>query len=306
MSKKTNMPKPDVFPVALIHCCGSFDDVMGDAQRLYEEQRELFMASNANDDDLPKKAEAWAKASKRLIQTAGADFCRYPANAERQENALRIIELCKNDSFLRERNLMLHYELAKQAGLDPEALAKKRDAVLESIHFCARAVNTQNSWVKKFLTGETYEPVEIRMYRKAGKKVHDMAKLIPEGHDFYPARVFPPFRVPAGERVPYSPPAFRAFKNLPAEDFIYDAEHDEFVLPKGSLSPDGRIDDQSVVFNWEDRTVACKFHGEEEPIIWPFWKPRDTFDVPEEGSWCEEYMKRVRHQLEEDLKPPGT
>ena len=304
MSEKTKMPKAETFPIAMISCCGSFDDIMGDAQKLYDDQKTKFMSSDPRDEDLPEKAASWAKASQRLIGVAGSSFCRYPARAERQEEALRILDICKKDSFLREKNLMLHYELAKQTDIDAKALDKKRNAVLDSIHFCCRAQNTQSAWLKKYINGETYEPVEIKYNRIAGKRVYDMAKLIPDGHMFFPARVFPPFRVPAGERVPYSPAPWRAFKELPVDAYVYDAEHDEFMIPKGYVSEDGKLDDQSIVFNWEDSTVTCKFVGE-EPITWPFWKPKTTYDVIEEGSWCEEYLKRVRKQLVQDLQPPG-
>ncbi len=47
-----------------------------------------------------------------------------------------------------------------------------------------------------------------------------------------------------------------------------------------------------------------KFVGD-EPVTWSFWKARDDGDLPEAGSWAEEYMIRVRKQLIEDLEPPG-
>lgn len=293
-----------VFRIALIRSCGTFDDVLKDAQDLYDEQRTNFMSSSADAGDLPERAAEWAKASRRLIQAAASEMSLYPAEAERQEKALHIIDICKKDSYLREANLKLHYEWCKGKGMEEKDLRKKRNALLDSILFAIRARNTQIVWVRKFLHGDTYETAEMRYLREHGKDLHEKTLRIPEGHRFYPARVFPPDPVPAGQRVPYPPDAFSLWKELPQEDFVYDLEHDEFVLPKGYVSPDGLIDDESVVFNWEENTVTMKLVGG-EPVTWPFWKARKSTDLMEEGSWCEEYQIRVYQQMEEDLAPPG-
>ena len=304
MGDTTKKSDAGMFQFPMITCCGSYEDVMADVQALYNERREAFLTGNSNDDDVPEKAAAWEKVSKRLIQAAASEMCLYPADAERQEKALQIIDICKQDGFLREANLFAHYQIAEKAGLEGKPLEKKFDALMKSVDFCTRARNTQIHWVRKFMHGDTYEPAEMKYYRKYGKRTHDMMQRIPDGHRFWPARIFPRDRVPAGQRVPYVPAVFRLWKALPQEDLVFDEEHDEFVLPKGYVSEDGRIDDQSVVFNWEDRTVTMKFVGE-EPVTWSFWKARDDGDLPEAGSWAEEYMIRVRRQLIEDLEPPG-
>ena len=129
-------------------------------------------------------------------------------------------------------------------------------------------------------------------------------KRIPKGHYFLPARPFPPARIPEGEPVPYLPAPYAAWKNLPNEDFYYDTEHDEFALPKGYVSKDERIDDESVVWNWQDNTVTMKFRGG-EPVTWPFWKAKDTYDVLKKGDWCGEYYIRLYKQILADMDPPG-
>ena len=304
MGETTKKSDAGMFQFPMITCCGSYEDVLADVQALYNKQREAFFSGNANDDDVPEKAEAWAKVSKRLIQAAASEMCMYPAEAERQEKALQIIDTCKNDAFLREANLLAHYQIAEEAGLEGKDLMKKFDAFLKGVDFCTRARNTQIYWVRKFMHGDTYEPAEMKYYRKYGGRTYTMMQRIPDGHRFWPARIFPRDRVPAGQRVPYTPAVFKLWKALPQEDLVFDEEHDEFVLPKGYVSRDGRIDDQSVVFNWEDRTVTMKFVGD-EPVTWSFWKARNDGDLPEAGSWAEEYMIRVRKQLIEDLEPPG-
>ena len=90
-----------------------------------------------------------------------------------------------------------------------------------------------------------------------------------------------------------TPEPFNRVKDMPVSELVYDEELDEFVVPKGYVSEDEMIDDQSVVWHPENHTVACKFRGEEEPVIWPYWKPADLGDVPKRGSWVAEYYQRL-------------
>jgi hypothetical protein len=179
-----------------------------------------------------------------------------------------------------------------------------QDAALRSLDFHLRAYNTQTSYLKRYVSDPDYVTPELAMEKKASAEVAKGMKMIPKGHFFLPARPFPPARIPEGERVPYPPAAFEAWKNLPIEDFYFDTETDEFALPKGYISEDGTIDDESVVWDWENRTVTMKFRGG-EPVTWPFWKPRDTFDVLKKGEWCTEYLQRLYRQILEDAEPTG-
>ena len=304
MAERKDKTDAGIFQFPMITCCGSYDDVMADVQALYNERRTAFLTGNCNDEDVPEKAAAWEQVSKRLIQAAGSEMCAYPADAERQEKALHVIDTCKNDGYLREANLLQHYHIAEKAGLEGKPLAKKFDALMKSVDFCTRARNTQIFWVRKFLRGEAYEDPEMKYAKEHGKDIHDMMLAVPEGHRFYPARIYPPERVPAGQRVPYPPDAFTLWKKQPAHAFIYDSEHDEYILPKDYVSEDGRITGDSVVFNWDEGTVTMKMEGE-EPVTWPFWKAWKSTDLMEPGSWCEEYQLRVYKQMEQDLAPPG-
>ena len=108
-------------------------------------------------------------------------------------------------------------------------------------------------------------------------------EAVPEGHHYLPARPYPPERIPEEELVPMTPEPFNRVKDMPVSELVYDEELDEFVVPKGYVSEDEMIDDQSVVWHPENHTVACKFRGEEEPVIWPYWKPADLGDVPKRG-----------------------
>ena len=294
----------ETFEIALITSCGSYDDILKDAQELYDELRDEFMTSSAEKDELPEKAAEWAKASVHLIRAAASEMCAYPADAERQEKALHIMDVCRRDSYIRETNLKEHYICFRKKTADIKELRKKRAALMDGIQFATRARNTQIAWARKFLHGEAYEDPEMKYDREHGKEILDTLLGVPEGHRFYPAKIFPPYRVPAGQRVPYPPDAFTLWKKQPRHAFIYDSEHDEYILPKDYVSEDGRITGESVVFNWEEGTVTMKMEGE-EPVTWPFWKARKSTDLMEPGSWCEEYQLRVYRQMEQDLAPPG-
>ena len=297
MSDRETSRKPETIPVPLILHAGFFEDVLKDAQKLNAKRREAFMSSGAEDPKLPQKAKAWAKAGKQVILAAGCLFNQYPADADRQQRALAILNECKQESFLREANLMQQYELAEEAGQDsPEELDKKMDAVLDAIHFCARAQNTHISWVRRFMKSETYESAEFRYEKQVSKEAFDTIMRVPEGHAFYPAHVFPSGRVPKGDRVPYPPLVYAKWKNLPLEDFIFDEEHDDFVLPEGYVSEDGRIDDQSVVFDRAGDTVTMRFVGE-EPVTWNYWRPKNDRDTMDYSSWCAEYERRLYKQF---------
>ena len=176
--------------------------------------------------------------------------------------------------------------------------------VANSVMFLFRAQNTQRKYLQLYVSDPNYMTPELAAEKRAGAKVAKVMKRIPKGHYFLPARPFPPARIPEGEPVPYLPAPYAAWKNLPNEDFYYDTEHDEFALPKGYVSKDERIDDESVVWNWQDNTVTMKFRGG-EAVTWPFWKAKDTYDVLKKGDWCGEYYIRLYKQILADMDPPG-
>ena len=297
--------KPDTFRVAPITVYGSFNDYLADTQKIYDENEEEFLGSDVADAGLPEKSDRWAKAARTLIMGACALFGKYPQKAENKTRALDILDRCKKDSGIREKNLMLHYELAKQNDSSKqEDLYKLRGKVLDSLQFFFRAENTQMAYLRRYISSPDYVSPEFRIEKEQGKRVYEKMQMVPKGHIFLPARPFPPERIPEGMRVPYPPEPFVEFKNLPLKDYIYDSEHDEFILPKGYLSEDGRIDDQSVVWNWEENTVTCKFVGG-EPVTWPFWKPKDIYDVLKEGSWCLDYLIRLNEQYLDEQEPAG-
>ena len=131
--------------------------------------------------------------------------------------------------------------------------------------------------------------IEMREEAKAGERARALEERVPDGHMFLPARPFPAVEIPEGIHVPEYPEAYKRYKSVDVDDLVYDEEHDEFIIRPGYISEDGLIDDESVVWNWDEGTVAIKFRGG-EPEIWPFWKPKDAADVPK--GWVARYLRR--------------
>ncbi len=256
--------KAETFRVAPISEYDSFSQYLGDAEKIYAKLRSAFMDADVSSDTFPEKAEAWAKASQQLIEASAALYNKYPQNSDNKRRALELLDRCKKDSGIREKNMMLHYELIEKAEPDnPEKLNKLLGKVLASLHFFFRAENTQMSYLRRLLEDPEFENYEIQAERRGAIRAEKREKMVPKGHMFLPARPFPPVRVPEGMRVPYPPDPFKKWKELPVEAFVFDKEHDEFVLPEGYVSDDGLIDDKSVVWDWENRLVTMKFRGGE-------------------------------------------
>ena len=296
---------PAVFSVAPIACFGSSEEYYTMMEKLYAEVRTVFMTTDARDDQILKRAAEWEKVSRGMIMANAELFGRKKGSLENRDRALKGLEECKKDAGIRAKNLERHLELAKKdESRDVDDLQKLRLNLNACLMFLFRVENTQRKYLQLYVTAPDYVTPEIRIEKEQSAIVAKGMKMIPKGHYFLPARPFPPVRIPEGERVPYPPEAYAAWKNLPIEDFYFDTETDEFALPKGYVSKDEKIDDESVVWNWTDNTVTMKFRGG-EPVTWPFWKPKDTFDVLKKGDWCTEYYQRLYRQILQDADPPG-
>ena len=297
--------KPEIFPAAPVKDYGAFVDYVAKTEKVYDRLQREFLEMDRLDAKLPEMAEFCAKACRGMIMAGAALFGMRRGEPEDKEKALEILDKCKKDAGIREQVLTEHIELTeKEKSPDPWAVRRLLLKLIECQMFHYRTVSTQNHYLDLYIKDPNYMTPELAAEKRAGARVAEKMKMIPKGHMFLPARPFPPMRIPEGERVPYPPEAYQVWKMLPAKDLIYDAEHDEFMVPKGYVNEEKRIDDQSVVWNWEDRTVTMKFIGY-EPVTWPFWKARDARDTMKPGSWEREYTIRMYKQLLQDLEPPG-
>ena len=276
---------------ALITEYGSLDDYIAMFKKHYEERRAEFFDSTPEDADLPDKAKRWASISRtclRLARTLTRDYFQLEPY---YQAALDLSDRIVKASGLMLRNLDLHYELKKkELPKGDRQLTRLSKDVEDGMNFFSRAVATQillNHRVDRITGGPA--GIEMRAEAEAGERARALEEKVPDGHMFLPARPYPALEIPEGIHVPEYPEAYKRYKSVDVDDLVYDEEHDEFIIRPGYVSGDGLIDDESVVWNWDEGTVAIKLRGG-EPEIWPFWKPKDAADIPK--GWVARYLRR--------------
>ena len=288
---EVRVKKPGAGETALITDYGTLDDYLALFQKHYDEDRAAFFDSTANDEDLPDKIKRWAATSRTYLGLARTLSNVYGESDKYYQISLEIADRVMKDSGLRLLNLDQHYELMKKDHPEKtKKLGRLSKEITEGMNFFSRAMATQSILIRRVnaITGGP-AGIEMEMEKKAGERMEALEAMVPRGHMYLPARPFPPVEIPEGYRVPCYPDPYVRVKELPVKDLIYDLDHDEFLVRPGYVSEDGLIDDQSVVWNWEERLVTMKFRGG-EPIVWPFWKARDASDVPK--GWSARYLRR--------------
>ena len=287
----TRVKDPGAGKPALVTDYGKLDDYIDMYQKHYEEKRADFFDSTPEDADLPLKAKRWAAISKTFMGLARTLMRAYGEDDKYHEVSVEIADRITKDSGLRLRNLDLHYDLMKKADPNNRTLLDRLSQdVIDGMKFFNRAVATQTvmlTHADRVSGGPA--GIEMREEAKAGERARALEEKVPDGHMFLPARPFPAVEIPEGIHVPEYPEAYKRYKSVDVDDLVYDEEHDEFIIRPGYISEDGLIDDESVVWNWDEGTVAIKFRGG-EPEIWPFWKPKDAADIPK--GWVARYLRR--------------
>ena len=134
------------------------------------------------------------------------------------------------------------------------------------------------------------------LYEKVLAMTEATDRAIPAGHIYLPAKPYPPEEIPASEQVPLLPQPYAAFRMIDPAELGYDLEHDEFFIPKGYVSEDGRIDENSVIWDWEKEEVTFQFVGE-EAVTWKFWKAKNLRDMI--SGWGDAYYRRYFEQARE-------
>ena len=182
---------------------------------------------------------------------------------------------------------------------DPEAERRLTKAKQEADCGLMRAMNTQARYKDLYEKGESYKAALHKEEAEISARAAEMRKLIPAGHLHIPGRIYPPIPIPEEQPVPDAPLPYRLYKEAPVEALRFDTNLDEFVLKPGYVSPDGLIDEHSVVWDRANHQVIMKLRGG-EPIIWPEWKATWAGDLPEEDSLAWDYIRRQGRQMRED------
>ena len=278
-------------PLTHVLSVDSFERLLDNVLGFYIKARDAYFDTDPNTTALLTAAKKWEKASVALISRAEALFKLSGDNQELRKQALELITQCTRDASTRE--MMIAEYTARAVEEKPECADEMDEINLHFMSSTDRAINSQTLYTKRFFNPGTYVNPVVEAETRASAAADDIREHVPEGHYYHPARPYPPERIPWEELVPMTPEPFNRVKRMPPEELEYDEELDEFVVPKGYVSEDGMIDDQSVVWHPENHTVACKFRGEEEPVIWPYWKPENLGDVPKRGSWVADYYRRL-------------
>ena len=270
------------------------EESMNYSQERYLRCKLDFFNSYADDADLLAKSKRWQQAAHNLLRWAGTLFNAYPEDQEKRQLARDLMDKITKDSSIRHRNVCLHAEHEIQK--DPASIDRMDKAEAEAGAFLRNAALTQVHFEDLFRKGKNYVGWEQQVETICSARVAYFREyVLPKDHIYLPGRIIPPYPVPRTKPVPNNPDPYELMKQQPVEAYVYDEKTDELVIREGYISEDGLIDDQSVTYDTENMTCTMKYRGS-TPVTWDWWKAKDLTDLPEEGSWAEEYLMRAYDQ----------
>ena len=264
-----------------------------------------------DEPELPGKTKRWQRAVHDYLRWIEAIFNVKADDNETRQDLLTLMDRITKEGGVRHHNICRHVDLMteKISAVDmapetrEEELEKLEKAEVECGAFYRSALLTQKHFIDLFQKGECYvSPVQQGEIEAAARVAELRERYFPKDHVYMPGRIIPPHRVPMNERVPDLPEAYIEAENQPIDAYTWDEELDEVVIKPGYVSEDGTIDDQSVVIDPVANKVTIKFRGG-TPVVWDWWKPKDTTELPEPGSWVAEYLIRSWRQYVEDQEP---
>ena len=298
MSIETQVAVADDPDDMLITEYTSIPDVIRKAEEdFYAKKNQFYTHTMKDEDGLLKASKAWERAGRILAGMARTAFHYKQSNAEQRKYALSMLELVADAANLRWGNLIKLVDRKIAADPNDETTVERMEKI--RFHAYSSLASAVRTWTKyRDLHKKGIDYVSPKRAREiwAAEEYEKERKLVPEGIIRIPGRIYPPIPVPWGEPVPEPPLAYQLKKMTPAEHKVYDPELDELVLKPGYVSPDGLIDDQSVIYDRANHQVIMKLRGG-EPVIWPEWKATWVGDVMEPGSWPEEYYMRLGLQM---------
>ena len=274
----------------------TYENYLLRARTIYDRAVTDFFKLSGDDPRLLDAAERWRAASVSLMRWACSFYRKIDATPEQRELALKLMDSVTKDSATRCDNVSQYYDLL--AAKDPsntEALLKAEKADLLHLDVLSRMVETQSKYIRMQTESPEHESVELRLEREASKESREYFPHIPGKRSYRPAFPYPPERIPEEEPVPDLPDPISRVDDVPVEYKYYDEELDEFLIKKGYVSPDGLIDDKSVVFYPETHEIEFGYVGGVRKR-WKYWKARDDRDVPKAGDWAIEYYQRYYAQ----------
>ena len=295
-----SIPEPADPEDALVPDYGRYLDHIKQAEKDFVRTMEKFFNHTLKDEGLEKAAKDWERAGVILAGYAESLFNAFKDNDDLRRYALELLDKVTKASGARLTNLTRRRDrvLAGKPD-DPEEERRLTKAKQEADCGLMRAMNTQARYKDLYEKGESYKAAIHKEEAEISARAAEMRKLIPAGHLHIPGRIYPPIPIPEEQPVPDAPLPYRLYKEAPVEALRFDTDLDEFVLKPGYVSPDGLIDEHSVVWDRVNHQVIMKLRGG-EPVIWPEWKATWAGDLPEEDSLAWDYIRRQGRQMRED------
>ena len=287
---------------------GKIDEYFDQSAMMYDADRTAYLSSWAEDPKLPLLTQNWQRSARRLIGWAEVWFHIHKGNSEEQQTALDILDRITKDGGIRLKNLRTHIGIRKEALRDaPDEGKEKAVQKLESAEesadwFFLSALKTQTHFIDIYKSGKEYVPVLMKEQIETAEQFEKIKGKFPAGRLYSRAIIFPPAPIPMGEPVPQPPDVFVRYQYLPPEAVEYDPAVDELVIVPGYVSEDGLSDENSVIWHPENQTVEMGYRNGER-VVWNFWKPKDTYDVPDRTKWYWQYQDRAFNEWLAGLEP---
>ena len=303
IEKTEEIFEPDIYGLEHITDFDSYDARLKDALEIYDDVCKTFRGTDPNKRQIMKAAESVEIIAKMLIARVSVIFHMTDATLEKRQEGRDILDKICKDADIRERTCNQYYKAVKDKYPEQtEYVDGLRIEAVTRMNFLNRCMATQNHYLNDGIKRNDYEKAREESDKRCSAEAARIRSRVPDGHMFLPPRIFPHDPVPEGQPVPTRPVPYQRVAALDVDHKEYDLEHDNFVVKKGYVSEDGLIDDQSVVWDYENNKVIIKFRGG-EPVVWDFWKPKDTADVLGPDHWCYQYIRRLYWQLEEADEP---
>lgn len=299
IGKKTQVIVPEEAEAAPITDYGIYDAIILETEFEFDRCQDEFFQIPLNDKRILDAAKEWEEAGITLLGYALSLFNSSKGDKAKQDYANILIDRVTKAAGLRRNNIAQHRRLMLEQKPEDDERKKLFKSLMHADHVLQRSYNTQVRYRDLYEKGQVLNNSKQEELVRESWKAAQERKLIPDDVIHIPGKIYPPIPIPAGERVVEPPLAYQLMKAQPAEAKIYDRELDELVLKPGYVSPDGLVDDQSVIRDREKGEVIMKLRGG-EPVIWKEWKAKSTSDVPDPDSWMVEYNIRLYNQIEQD------
>ena len=284
---------------------GSLRDNLDDIVELYDHDMNEFTKAPMEETAIIGICTRCEESMKELIGNAEGLIRMEGVDDDLKQYCIQVMQRAYKEADMRKKSMRVRMNFLLSKEPNNEKLYQDlRKIQLKCIHTVQCAMNSLASYEKRLKEGRFFENKVEKMEQEAVELAEKVRRATPEGHTYRPSMIYPKTITPPGEPVPEYPEVMQRYLDIPIEVKDYDTELDEFVLPKGYVSPDGMLDDRSVVWHPETHEVEMGFVGQPREV-WNYVKHRDDREVFKPGSWEAEYQMRLFDQLLAKAMPKG-